>query len=54
MLHDFDGARDFYRPVLDFLEIETVENSLHLLRVREDASPVGALAAMLKSLSDPR
>ena len=54
MLHDFDGARDFYLPVLDFLEIEAVENSLHLLRIREDASPVRALAAMLKSLFDPR
>ncbi|MDQ2762190.1 MAG: glycosyltransferase [Pseudomonadota bacterium] len=54
LLHDFNAARPFYQPVLDFFEIEAVENSLHLLRIRRDASPLGAMAAMLGSLSDPR
>ena len=54
MLHDFDAARTFYKPVLDFFEIEAIENTLHLLRIRADASPIAAMTAMLSALSDPR
>jgi glycosyltransferase involved in cell wall biosynthesis len=54
LLHDFNAARPFYQPVLDFFEVEAVEGTLHLLRMRRDASPIAALATMLGSLSDPR
>lgn len=54
LLHDFNAARPFYQPVLDFFDIEAVDGTLHLLRIRQDASPTGALAAMLGALMDPR
>jgi GT2 family glycosyltransferase len=54
LLHDFDAARPFYQTVMDFFDAEEVVGTLHLLRLRTDASPVGALAAMLGALLDAR
>jgi GT2 family glycosyltransferase len=54
LLHDFNGARPFYQTVMDFFDDEEVVGTLHLLRPRPDASPLGALAAMLGALADPR
>jgi hypothetical protein len=54
LLHDFDAARSYYRPVLDYFEVESARRSLHLLRMQVDASPVAAMATMLRAMSDPR
>jgi GT2 family glycosyltransferase len=54
LLHDFNAARPFYQTVMDFFDDEEVVGTLHLLRPRSDASPIGAMAAMLGALADPR
>jgi hypothetical protein len=54
LLHDFDGRRPYYRPVLEYFDIvETVETLIYL-QPRPASSPLKVTAMMLAYLSDPR
>jgi hypothetical protein len=47
MLHDYNDERPHYRDVLEFFELEQLEGSLAVLRLRQDASVASALSKLL-------
>ena len=52
MIHDFNDERPQYREVLEFFEIEAQAESLCLLTIRADASPLLAMSRMMRRQFD--
>lgn len=54
LVHDIAGDRPHYEPIFRFFDVVEAVNTLHLLRIKADASTLDAFALLMEYQFDPR